>query len=113
MIIKLYQPPSRCWLLVAEQLDDPPNWDRFLPSHLSTSERFRFDTTVRKEADGNLKMKPCKDMLKGGMSAFEYDFEAEETDVLSHAITVASCLGLDLNIGEPAAPGGSSGRSAA
>jgi len=113
MIIKLFQPPAKCWLLIAEQLDDPPTWDRFLPCHSNTSERWQFDFVAKEAAGSDVKIKPCKELLKRGTSIFEYDWEAEEGDILCHAIQVADTLGLELLMDAPATVGSSSGRTAA
>lgn len=103
MIIKLYQPPTRNWLLIAEQLDDPQDWDRFLPSHTVSSQRWLFDCMVKELAAGKLKLKPCKELLRRGTSVFEYDWEAEEDDIIGHAMEMADKLGLDLLLGAPEA----------
>ena len=113
MIIKLFQPPTRGWLLIAEQLDDPSTWDRFVPSHSATSDRARFGSVVIEIAGSALRLKPCKELLKRGTSVFEYDWEIEEGDVLGHAIEVAEALGLELFIEAPAPQYGGSRRSAA
>ena len=99
MIIKLIQPPSRNWLIIAEKLDDPSGWDRFLPCHTVSSERWCFDSKVKEKALGKLTLKPCKDFLKVGTSVFEYSWDAEEADILIHAMEVAESLGLDLLLG--------------
>ncbi len=104
MIIKLFHPAFNNWLIVAEELDDPKVWDRFLPCHTVQSERWKFDTTVKELADSKLKLTLCRNFLKRGTSAFEYDWNAEETDVLDHAIRVAEELGLDLNFSPPVSP---------
>lgn len=111
MIIKLFQPPFGNWVIVAELLNDPPTWDRFIPSHTADSERSRFDSAAKLAASCNLKLKPCENLLKRGTSAFEYDWAADESDVLSHALEVADTFGLELCICVPTIPG--SGRSAA
>ena len=102
MIIKLIQPPTRNWLIIAEQLDDPSGWDRFLPSHTVSSERWCFDSTVKQKASGKLNLKPCKDLLKSGTSVFEYSWEAEEGDILMHAMEVAESMGHHLLLGTEA-----------
>jgi hypothetical protein len=102
MIIKLYQPPTRNWLLIAEQLDDPQGWDRFIPSHTVASERWRFDCLVKELAAGKLKIKVCKDLLKRGTSVFEYDWNDAESEILCHAMEAADRLGQDLLLGSPA-----------
>ena len=113
MIIKLFQPPTTNWILIAEQLDDPPTWDRFIPSHTATSERWRFDCLAKDTAtDFQVKVKPCKEMLKRGTSVFEYDWETAEGDILCHAMQVADMLGVELLIGAPTTPT-TSGRTAA
>jgi hypothetical protein len=110
IILKLYQPPANNWLLIAEQLDDPPTWDRFIPCHSATSERWRFDCIAKETANNSkLKLKPCKELLTRGTSVFEYDWETEEGDILSHAMQVANTLGLDLLMAAPTP----SGRTAA
>lgn len=102
MIIKLYQPPSKSWLLIAEELDDPATWDRFLPCHSASSDRGRFDSIAKEAASIDLKLKPSKDLLKRGTSVFEYDWQTDEGDVLIHAMQVADKLGLELLMDAPA-----------
>lgn len=113
MIIKLFQPPTKNWLLIAEQLDDPTTWDRFLPCHTATSERWRFDCVAKEASGSELKLKPCKDLLRRGTSVFEYDWEIEESEILGHAMQVAEILGLELMFDAPTAAGSSSVRTAA
>ena len=104
MILRLFQPPHKNWLLVAEQLDDPHNWDRFLPCHTATSQRWQFDCTAKQLAQGQVKLKLCNDMLKCGISVFEYDWETKEDEILAHAMDVAEKLGADLLMDAPAMP---------
>ncbi len=99
MIIRLFQPPTKNWLLIAEQLDDPSTWDRFVPCHTTDSQRWQFECKV-KEAAGELTIKPCKDLMARGTSVFEYDWQIEEDDILSHAIKVAETLGFELLMGD-------------
>jgi hypothetical protein len=101
MIIKLFQPPTKNWLLIAEQLDDPETWDRFIPCHTVTSQRWRFDCTVKQSCSDLLKLKSCKDLLKRGTSIFEYDWTVEEDDILSHAIQIAEKFDLELSMEAP------------
>jgi len=101
MIIKLFQPSTRNWLLIAEGLNDPPSWDRFLPCHTVASERWLFDSTVKKLAAGKLKFKPCKELLRSGTSVIEYDWEIAEEDILFHAMEVAENLRLELIFDAP------------
>lgn len=101
MIIKLFLPQTRNWILAAEQLDDPTGWDRFVPCHSQTSQRWQFENTVKDLAqsmsqDGVCQLKPCKDLLARGTSVFEYIWDMEEDDILSHALLVADSFGLDL-----------------
>jgi hypothetical protein len=98
MIIKLFQPPTHNWLIIAEQLDDPPTWDRFVPCHSAESQRWKFDSAVKDAAGNGLTVKPHKNMLARGVSAFEYDWNAGDDDVLQHAIQVADTLGLELSV---------------
>lgn len=98
-IIKLIQPPTRNWILIADELDDPRGWDRFLPCQTVSSERRCFDSAVKQTAAGRFKISPCKDLLKSGTSVFEYAWEADEWDILIHAMDVAESLGLDLLLG--------------
>ena len=102
MIIKLFQPLTRNWLLIAEQLDDPPMWDRFLPCHAADSERSTFELTVKQLAGNTLSMTSYKDMLKCGVSVFEYNWDAKEDEILSHAMLVAESLGQELLMDAPA-----------
>jgi hypothetical protein len=100
MIIRLIQPPTKNWLLIAEQLDDPSMWDRFVPCHTADSQRWRFDCVVKESCSTTVKLKPCKEMLTRGVSVFEYDWNAGEDDILAHAMQVADLLGLDLSMDE-------------
>jgi hypothetical protein len=103
MIIKLFQPPTKNWLLIAEQLNDPPTWDRFVPCHTTESERWQFDSSVKEEAAANgLKLKPCKELLSRGVSVFEYDWNTPDDDILHHAMEVADLLQLALLMEAPA-----------
>ncbi len=52
-------------------------------------------------AGEQIKLKVCKDLLKRGSSAYEYDWDIEEDVILSHAIQVAESLGVNLEIGAP------------
>jgi hypothetical protein len=103
MIIRLYQPPTKNWLLVAEQLDDPPTWDRFVPCHTTQSQRWQFECAVKeKAAENGLKLQPCKEMLCCGLGVFEYDWNSNDDDILSHAMLVAESFGLELAMESPA-----------
>jgi hypothetical protein len=113
MIIKLFQSSTLGWLLIAEQLVDPPTWDRFLPNHSPESDRARFDNRAKAEAEGNIKIKSCKEMLKPGTSVFQYDWQVDEGDVLVHAMQVSEAVGCELVFAEPAIAGSSSSRTAA
>jgi len=105
MIIKLFQPPARNWLLSAEQLDDPRTWDRFVPCHTTDSKRWQFDHAVKELAVTNgVLLKPCKDLLTRGVSVFEYDYNAEEDQILEHALQVCETLELDLIVGSSPEP---------
>lgn len=112
MIIKLYQPPTKNWLLIAEQLDDPSTWDRFVPCHSPSSQRWQFDKVAKELADSNFQLKPCKDLLFRGTSVFEYSWDSTEDDILTHALQVADTFGLDIRMEPPTSSGGS-GRTAA
>ena len=102
MIIKLFHPPANNWLLVAEQLDDPANWDRFIPCHTIDSQRWQFDSTVKHTAAVSaLKVKPCKELLVRGMSVFEYDWECDDDLILAHAIHMAEHFDTDLLLEAP------------
>jgi hypothetical protein len=104
MIIKLFQPPTKNWLLIAEHLNDPPTWHRFVPCHTTDSERWQFDSAVKVEAAANgLKLKPCKELLALGVSVFEYDWNTSDDDILHHAMQVAELLRLGLAMEAPAA----------
>ncbi len=113
MIIKLFQSQTKGWLLIAEQLEDPPTWDRFLPCHSPTSERSQFENTAKQVAGSEIKLKPCKELLKRGTSVLEYDWQIGEDDILCHAIQVAETLGFELILEAPAAFSGSSARTVA
>jgi len=103
MIIKLIQLPATNWLLIAQELNDPVTWDRFLPSHTADSDRYRFETMVRRTAT-NVSLTPRKEMLKAGVSVFEYDWNSEEDEILAHAMDVAGQLDSELIIGEQIKP---------
>ena len=107
MIIKLYQPPTKNWLLIAEQLDDPSTWDRFVPCHSPSSQRGLFDKVAKELADSNFQLKLCKDILSRGTSVFEYSWDSAEDDILTHALQVAEAFGLDIRMEPPATSGGS------
>jgi hypothetical protein len=92
--------------LVAEQLDDPPTWDRFLPCHTVDSERSKFECAVKEATGDFVKVALCKDLTRRGTSVFEYDWTIEEDFVLSHAMQVAHRLGLELVMESPATPVG-------
>lgn len=102
MIIKLYQPPTRNWLLITEQLDDPENWDRFVPCHTAGSQRWQFECAAKQKAECNgLKLRLCKDLLARGLCVFEYDWNTQEDEILQHAMQVADMLGLELLMEAP------------
>jgi hypothetical protein len=101
MIIKLFQPVTGNWLLIAEQLNDPQNWDRFVPSHSADSERFKFDNVTTRLAGSQMKLTICKELLKRGCSAFQYDWNTDEEVILNHAFLVAEVLEVNIEIGEP------------
>ena len=104
MIIKLFQPTTKNWLLIAEQLDDPATWDRFVPCHTSDSQRWNFDSTVKTQASScGLILKPCKDLLTRGISVFEYDWNSADDDILMHAMQVAETLQVELSMEAPTA----------
>lgn len=106
MIIRLFQPRTRNWLLIAEQLDDPQNWDRFVPCHTAGSERWQFDCTVKEEAAlRKIQLKPCKDLLTRGFSVFEYDWNTLDDEILDHAMQVAAHLNRELEVGAPDSSG--------
>lgn len=107
MILRLFQPPSKNWLLVAEQLDDPQMWNRFLPCHTATSQRWRFDCAAKELGAGKVKLKLCNDMLNRGISVFEYAWETDEDDILFHAMEVGEKLGVELLMDAPTATGAS------
>lgn len=101
MIIKLFQPPTKNWIIVAEELDDPATWDRFVPCQNADSERWKFDTAVKAATGTGLRLKACKELLARGVSAFEYEWDTNEDELLSHAIQVAETLGVELSMGAP------------
>lgn len=101
MIIKLFQPRNRNWLLIAEQLDDPTSWDRFLPSHGADSQRWQFEITAKDTAQDKLKLKLCKELLKKGTSVLEYDWDSDEDEILAHALQVAERLNVELAMDAP------------
>jgi hypothetical protein len=100
MIITLLQHPTKGWLLMAQQLDDPETWDRFVPTHSMQSERFHFEQATMTAAGVQIKIKICKDMLKRGVSAYEYDWQTDEDAIITHALQVSDALGVELVMGE-------------
>src|SRR5580658_7723889 len=100
MIIKIVQPPTNNWLLIADQLNDPETWSRFVPCHTNDSERYLFETTVR-SGDCATKLKARKELMFRGRSVFEYDWQMDESDILAHAMQIADQLGSELTIGDP------------
>jgi len=100
MIIKLTNACASNWLLIADQLNDPEGWSRFVPCHPVDSDRSRFESLVAETAAYYVKLKACKHLLMRGRSAFEYDWEMEEETILGHAMEVAARLGIDLEIGD-------------
>ena len=113
MILRLFQPPSKNWLLVAEQLDDPQSWDRFLPCHTAESQRWQFDCMTKKLAQGQVKLKLCNELLKRGTSVFEYDWQTDEDEILAHAMEVSEGLNAELLMDAPTPGNSSSFRSVA
>ena len=102
MIIKLFQHPTKNWLITADKLDDPVGWDRFVPCHTTKSERWQFECTVKVQATTNkLSVKLCKELLKRGLCLFEYDWNTSDDDILQHAIQVAETLNVELVLEEP------------
>lgn len=118
MIIKLFLPQTKNWILAAEQLDDPTGWDRFVPCHSQTSQRWQFEMTAKEIAetiskDHLCQLKPCKDLLVRGTSVFEYSWDMEEDDILSHALLVADSFSLDLLMAPLETASNTGGRHAA
>lgn len=101
MIITLFQPQARNWLLIADQLDDPPTWDRFVPSISPDSQRARFDGAAKDAAGSAVKIQVRKDLLVRGLSVFEYDWNTLDDDILAHAMQVAESLDVELFMGAP------------
>ncbi len=101
MIIKLFQPPRGNWLIIAEQLQDPATWDRFVPCHAHNSDRSMFDKLVAEKSDQSTRLKVCKELLKRGSSAYEYQWDTEEDAIISHALEVADALGVSLEVEAP------------
>lgn len=101
MIITLFQPPARNWLLIADQLDDPPTWGRFVPSISPNSQRARFDGAAKDAAGGAVKIQVRKDLLVRGLSVFEYDWNTLDDDILAHAMRVSESLDVELLMGAP------------
>lgn len=102
MRIKLFKPSTYNWLLIAEDLDDPAVWDRFVPCHTAASQRWKFECVVKQySASEGLKLKQCKELLTRGLSVYEYDWNAEDDQILSHAMAVAADMELDLLMEAP------------
>jgi len=102
MKIKLFKPSTYDWLLIAEDLDDPAAWNRFVPCHTADSQRWKFECVVKQySASDCLKLKQCKELLTRGLSVYEYDWNAEEEEILSHAMEVAADLELELLMEAP------------
>jgi hypothetical protein len=98
MIIKLIQPPAHNWLIIADQLNDPETWTRFIPCHTADSERYKFETVIRTTCDDSITLKPSKELMKRGRCVYEYDWQVNETDILMHAMQVAEQLGMELDV---------------
>lgn len=104
MQLRLLEPNARNWIIVAEELNDPQEWNRFVPCHTHDSERFLFESTVR-TLDASIKLAVCKELLTAGVCAFEYSWDTDEDALLQHAMKLADRLAVDLQIGdEPPAP---------
>lgn len=97
MQIRLIEPALKNWLLVAEGLNDPQGWNRFVPCHDHNSERFLFEGIARETT--TIKLNLCKDLLVAGSCTFEYAWDTCEDEVLEHAISIAEKLGVELFIG--------------
>ncbi len=52
-------------------------------------------------ASEGLKLKQCKELLTRGLSVYEYDWNAEDDQILSHAMAVAADMELDLLMEAP------------
>ncbi len=102
MNVKLFNPATKNWLLIAEDLNDPATWNRLTPCEMD-SERFLFETTVRRSASPKVKVQLCREMLSFGVSVFEYDWQTEEEDIIFHALQVAETLRLELLLESPKA----------
>ncbi|MBC7998032.1 MAG: hypothetical protein IAF58_08830 [Leptolyngbya sp.] len=97
MQIRLIEPQLKNWLLVAEGLNDPQGWNRFVPCHDHNSERFLFEGSARETTA--IKLNLCKELLVAGSCSFEYSWDTAEDDVLEHAMDIAEKLGVELIIG--------------
>lgn len=100
MNIKLYNPATSNWLLIAEGLNDSPMWNRLVPCEMD-SERFLFETTARRNAGANVKLKQVNEMQSFGVCVLEYDWQTAEDDVIHHALLVAELLNAELLLEPP------------
>src|ERR1700730_16751313 len=100
MLIRICQASAGNWLLIAENINDPQEWTRFLPCHQADSERFKFDSTVKQSLDKTpYAVRLCKPMLVRGKSVHEYEWTMPEEDILAHAMDIAETLHVELLIG--------------
>jgi hypothetical protein len=84
--------------LIADQLNDPESWSRFVPCHSSESERYLFESTVRGAGESLLKAR--KELMSRGRSVYEFDWQMSETDILTYATELAERLAAELVIGD-------------
>lgn len=105
MKLTLLQPKgSLNWMLVAEEMTDPANWNQFLLNHGPDTERFQFETAAEKVAtEQSVKpLTPYRLMCKRGLCGLEYDWSLEEPKIRAHARKVGEQLGVEIIVpGQP------------
>ena len=96
MILRLNLTGFDRWQLIADQLSNPGTWAGFVPSHEGNSDRYRFETTVRRTAPLSLKGNLIGAGVKRETCVFEYDPGTNEYTAFAHAVKVALELDVDL-----------------
>ncbi len=100
MKLTLLQPKgSLNWMLVAEEMSDPANWNQFLLNHGPDTERFQFESAAEKAAaEHTVTLTPYRLMCKRGLCGLEYDWKSEEPKIRAHARKVGEQLGVEIQI---------------